>query len=424
MTDNQSRKRAIISYQNNRDRWPDEDLWDRFAADNDGKQPADEKRCQHQPFSSLAPRCGLGCYAEEEGEPRCMFHYSGKRDPDDLRDQLQAAVRTGARLWHANLSGANLWRANLTGAQLLSANLSGAHLVLANLNGATLVAADLTGDIDLRRADLRGALLAGFELSPEAKLDGVQWGEGGIVQDEIRARSNKYDKRNNFGHCAAIYRQIKQSYQHSGDYQTAGQSFIREMECKRAQLCLRRWLPAWLCRRFWKAARRRQWYSPRSWWHWFTRGSDKGFWRWLTQDGTPRKAWDWLSRGATRAVWCLSYYTCQHAENPARLLGIMALIVVLFAGLHSLSGVVDNTQGTTDQPHYVLAPGWGLDLSGDPFVQFGKALYFSVVTFTCLGYGDVRPAQGWGQFVTCLEVVLGVIFIALFVGCIIRKVSR
>ncbi len=402
---------------NKRDEWPDKDLWDRLAAENDGHQPAREMRCQRE-SGGFGELCGLPRHAEEEGQARCIFHYSGERDPDELREQLEAAVRSGAQLWfaslsgaelgdtelngadvpHADLSGAELWdakfrKANLSHADLSGANLhgaylseaklwyvnlSGAYLPWANLSGADLWRATLTGDIDLRRANLRGACLLDFELSTQAKLDGAQWGEGAIVQDEIDARSE--EDRSRFADCAAIYRQIKMSYQESGDYQTAGQFFIREMECRRFALAAE---------------------GPPT-------AEDRG--------PLPR-AWNWLSHYATRAVWCLSYYTCQHAESPTRVLGIMAVLILLFGVIHSLVGIQDSAHG------FVIARGAHMGPIGEIPAQIVNALYFSAVTFTSLGYGDMRPHGSLGQFFVCFQAVLGVICIAVFAGAIIRKVS-
>jgi hypothetical protein len=43
------------------------------------------------------------------------------------------------------------------------------------------------------------------------------------------------------------------------------------------------------------------------------------------------------------------------------------------------------------------------------------ALYFSIVTFTSLGYGDLSP-QGFGRVVACIVVLCGLISVALLVG--------
>lgn len=60
--------------------------------------------------------------------------------------------------------------------------------------------------------------------------------------------------------------------------------------------------------------------------------------------------------------------------------------------------------------------GHGLDKAGAHDVRgFGTALYFSIVTFTSLGYGDFAP-QGAGRLVASLLVFLGLALVALSVG--------
>lgn len=64
----------------------------------------------------------------------------------------------GAKLTKKNLTGATLTRASLVGARLQGARLRGAKLARANLTRANLTGADLRG-ADLSRARLRGAIL-------------------------------------------------------------------------------------------------------------------------------------------------------------------------------------------------------------------------------------------------------------------------
>ena len=58
-----------------------------------------------------------------------------------------------------------------------------------------------------------------------------------------------------------------------------------------------------------------------------------------------------------------------------------------------------------------------------PFT-LGRAIYFSMVTFTTLGYGDIVPLPGLGSVLTSMEAVIGGIVMALTVVVIGRKFMR
>jgi hypothetical protein len=53
--------------------------------------------------------------------------------------------------------------------------------------------------------------------------------------------------------------------------------------------------------------------------------------------------------------------------------------------------------------------------SSSDTANFGDYLYFSVITFTSLGYGDIAPV-GIGKLVASIEVFFGLITVAIFVG--------
>ena len=50
--------------------------------------------------------------------------------------------------------------------------------------------------------------------------------------------------------------------------------------------------------------------------------------------------------------------------------------------------------------------------------SFIKCLYFSAVTITTLGYGDIIPASDWGLFMAASEAVLGVTLVGLFLNAL------
>jgi len=51
------------------------------------------------------------------------------------------------------------------------------------------------------------------------------------------------------------------------------------------------------------------------------------------------------------------------------------------------------------------------------------ALYFSIVTWTTLGYGDVTPA-GFGRVVVSIEVLTGYILSALLIAAVVTEIQR
>ena len=54
---------------------------------------------------------------------------------------------------------------------------------------------------------------------------------------------------------------------------------------------------------------------------------------------------------------------------------------------------------------------------------FKDALYYSLVTFTTLGYGDMHPT-GWLKALSAIEALTGAVFMALIVAVIARKWMR
>ncbi|KYK38513.1 MAG: hypothetical protein AYK18_17015 [Theionarchaea archaeon DG-70] len=53
-----------------------------------------------------------------------------------------------------------------------------------------------------------------------------------------------------------------------------------------------------------------------------------------------------------------------------------------------------------------------------------SSLYFSFVTFTTLGLGDIHPVNSLGRSLVCCEAVIGAFLIALFVVVFARKMMR
>jgi hypothetical protein len=52
------------------------------------------------------------------------------------------------------------------------------------------------------------------------------------------------------------------------------------------------------------------------------------------------------------------------------------------------------------------------------------AIYYSVVTLTTLGYGDITPQSSFGLLATSIEVIFGLVGLAMLASALIKKVLR
>lgn len=65
----------------------------------------------------------------------------------------------------------------------------------------------------------------------------------------------------------------------------------------------------------------------------------------------------------------------------------------------------------------------GLHLLGDQPKSYFDYVYFSIVTSTTIGYGDMHPVTGLGKGMVCIQAVLVVAFIVLFLNFFGSKVE-
>ncbi|MEW6990930.1 ion channel [Colwelliaceae bacterium 6441] len=105
---------------------------------------------------------------------------------------------------------------------------------------------------------------------------------------------------------------------------------------------------------------------------------------------------------------------CGYGEAPIRIVGISMLLILICATLYTFTGL--NYQG--DIISYDSSKS-----IGDNFSLFLSCLYYSVVTFTTLGYGDFTPV-GVSRAIAAIEAFTGSFTIALFVVVFVKKMTR
>ena len=93
-----------------------------------------------------------------------------------------------------------------------------------------------------------------------------------------------------------------------------------------------------------------------------------------------------------------------------RLLAGAGLWILLFAAIYTLLPLLTNSAALRDS-------------AGQNVTGFPNALYFSIITATTLGYGDVSPS-GWLRPFAAVEVLGGVLLAGLAVSAFVAMPSR
>lgn len=299
-------------------------------------------------------------------------------DLSDLRlkgADLSDADLQGADLFRTELARANLKMATLSGADLSEAQLVDAELYKADLSGSFLTRADLTGSYlasaDLAGADLGGATLRGADLS-EARLVGAKLVATDLTQanltsaDIAEANLSHADlsTANLFGMRYGSFRSMHGHYfAIRGLGSTYGNAlFVRDAQDQDYLETMKRSIEA-------------------------------------TASPVLRR----LKR-LLFGLWARIDY--------GRSLGKPALYAIALAIVFGVVYTID------------LRLGWGLMDYSQSSESWLSPFYYSMVTYTTLGFGDITPQTWVGELIVVTEVVLGYTTLGLLLAILANRVAR
>ena len=103
-----------------------------------------------------------------------------------------------------------------------------------------------------------------------------------------------------------------------------------------------------------------------------------------------------------------------YGESPRRVVLFSGVLVLFCSLIYFYWGIQDSGLPIQYQPMLSLEQN---------FKNWLDCLYFSVVTFTTLGYGDLTPL-GWSRTVAAIEAFTGSFSLALFVVLFVKKMTR
>ena len=290
--------------------------------------------------------------------------------PDEnTRLELESLNKAKENLSKFNLNQANLEKINLVNAVMEHSNLSRANLKNASLYGINLSGSNLF-KTNFENANLNGANLENCDLLganlTNAKLRNIKWGKSYKVINELEAEK-AYKKgdielaNKKYREAEDIYRSIKISMQSQTLGNDTGEFFIREMIVQRKQ--------------FGK-------FSPR--------------------------------RIGSKIIEITTGYGEKLGNIVFTILGIIITCMILYG--------IEGVQ-------------YGDPLYGDRIIGFftediekfgllntiGNLLYFSVVVYSTVGFGEIIPIGPLGKSVVIFEGIIGGLVLAILIIALYKK---
>ena len=303
------------------------------------------------------------------GSLYCFWHApEADKSVGDIREQLENRARTGRPMDGFILRGANLEQLNLVNRQGKPYILTNSDLSRANLDHAHLYKVNLSGSrllkanlskANLHCANLSGCNLLGVNLK-SSRLENVDWGEQ-IYQASVAKGAQGVKNRSN---AVALYEEAEEVARNIRKSCEDQGLFSVAGAFFHREMLFRRYQLSLFSRR----------------------------------------------RLISKIVDLVSGY----GEKPLRIILFSAAFIFFCSVFYFLTGLSDNGSLVlfdSKQSGWVNFRAW-LD-----------CLYFSVVTFTTLGYGDLTPL-GPSRLCAALEAFTGSFSLALFVVVFVKKMTR
>ena len=280
-----------------------------------------------------------------------------KNEIEDLHTSGNAL--NNIHLKYANMEKANLVQASMTNADLTRSNFSNASMYGINLEGTNLFKTIFEG-ANLKSANLQNCNMLGADFS-NAKLNNVNWGNSYKVINEKQAEEAHLKGENQLS--KEKYKEAEDIYRTlkiSLQTQTLGDDVSKFFE--REMICKRKQMPL---------------LSP------------------------------------FRLLSKIAYVTTGYGEKIGNIFYTIIGIIITCACLFGFAGV--------SYQNHVLGFFGDIDYFGNMMNVIGNLIYFSVVVFSTVGFGDIAPINLMGKSIVVFEGLIGSHILSILIIAIYRK---
>lgn len=315
----------------------------------------------------------------------CAEYFQGKHDQETIKIALEVEIRESRSLEGAFLYGLNLThqRPNFEGGNFRDANMHGFHFGYGSVKDCCFIGADLVNsnlcDCDLTNTDFNHARLhnAKFRDNDFTLTSGINkesfFGFTYTIFPSYRINELKTTE----GVCADTYRKLKLLFNAAGRFDDASWAAYKEKVMERKVL--------------YSQLRALRLYIISL----YTNGNISTF---------QRVRISLAQSFINRIRYFLSHFysiSFGYGERPMRVILLSLTTIFGYAWFYYWFNALTDSDG---------------NLAG----KYVDALYFSVVTFTTLGPGDLTPASEWRLFVAS-EALLGAFLVGLFLFTLARR---
>lgn len=118
----------------------------------------------------------------------------------------------------------------------------------------------------------------------------------------------------------------------------------------------------------------------------------------------------------------MQHRTTEKGESISRIFGSAAILILACGICYPLVGGIGSS--STGTVYSIPLTEFHRIASLDSAATLLQGIYFSVITFTTIGYGDLYPIGAGSKLLVGFESLSGAILIALFVFVLGRRVAR